>query len=214
MPVTPIFTSGADTVTLPPLGGAFNALGGDDKLAYTGGPVTIDGGTGIDTVDFSQFGSAVWVNLALISRGIWTQDRPDLVSDGWREIGGLTNVENLVGTAYSDVLQGNSGANTLQGGDGNDTLAGWGDADTFVFDHLGADSQHQHDAIFDFQPGVDRIDLAATPVNDFADLFTFGDHYMEQVGNDVLIHTSVSADTSILLRNVTLWSVTQSDFLF
>ena len=40
---TPIFTSGADTVTLPLLGGTFNALGGDDKLAYTGGPVTIDG---------------------------------------------------------------------------------------------------------------------------------------------------------------------------
>ena len=44
----PIFTSGADTVTLPLPGGNFNALGGSDKLAYTGGPVTIDGGTGID----------------------------------------------------------------------------------------------------------------------------------------------------------------------
>ena len=60
----PIFTSGADTVTLPLLGGTFNALGGDDKLVYTGGPVTIDGGTGTDTLDFSQFGSAVWVNLS------------------------------------------------------------------------------------------------------------------------------------------------------
>jgi hypothetical protein len=32
------------------------------------------------------------------------------------------------------------------------------------------------------EPGVDRIDLAATPVNDFADLFTFGYRYLEQVG--------------------------------
>ena len=97
---------------------------------------------------------------------------------------------------------------------GNNTLTGGGGADTFVFDHLGAGSQHQHDVIVDFQPSVDRIDLAATPVNDFADLFTFGDRYMEQVGNDVLIHTSVSADTSILLQNVQLASLTQSDFLF
>jgi Ca2+-binding RTX toxin-like protein len=93
-------------------------------------------------------------------------------------------------------------------------LTGGSGADTFVFDHLGADSQHQHDVIVDFQPGVDRIDLAATPVTDFGDLFTFGNRYMEQVGDDVLIHTSVSGDTSILLQNMQLASLTQSNFLF
>jgi Ca2+-binding RTX toxin-like protein len=211
---TPIFTSGADTVTLPILGGTFNARGGNDKLAYTGGPVTIDGGRGNDTVDFNKFGSAVWVNLSNNGPEIWTRDRPDLSSGSSRAIGDLTNVENLVGTAYSDFLQGNKRGNTLQGGDGNDTLTGGGGADTFVFDHLGRGSQHQHDVIVDFRPGVDRIDLAATPLNDFADLFTVGDRYMEQVGNDLLIHTSVSADTSILLQNVPIGSVTQSDFLF
>jgi Ca2+-binding RTX toxin-like protein len=209
-----VFTSGADTVTLPALGGTFNTLGGDDKLVYTGGPVTIDGGTGSDTLDFSQFGSAMWVNLSSNGPEIKTQDRPDLSSGTWRSVGDVTQVENLVGTAYSDFLQGDNGANTLQGGDGNDTLTGAGGADTFVFDHLGAGSQHQHDVIVDFQPGVDRIDLAATPVNNFADLFTVGDRYMEQVGNDILIHTSVFADTSILLQNVQLVGVTQSDFLF
>ena len=101
-----------------------------------------------------------------------------------------------------------------RGSAGNNTLTGGGGPDTFVFDHLGASSQHQHDVIVDFQPGVDRIDLAATPVRDFADLFTLGDRYMEQVGNNVLVHTSVSADTSILLQNVQLASLTQSDFLF
>jgi hypothetical protein len=34
----------------------------------------------------------------------------------------------------------------------------------------------------DLQPGVDRIDLAAIPVTDFGDLFTFRNRYMEQVG--------------------------------
>jgi Calx-beta domain/Carbohydrate binding domain len=109
---TPIFTSGADSVTLPLLGGTFNALGGDDKLVYRGGPVTIDGGTGSDTLDFSQFGSAVWVNLSYNGPEIWTQDSPDLSSDSWRAIGDVTKVENLVGTPYSDFLQGDNGANT------------------------------------------------------------------------------------------------------
>ena len=93
-------------------------------------------------------------------------------------------------------------------------LTGGGGPDTFVFDHIGTGSQHQHDVIVDFRPRVDRIDLASTPVSDFADLFTFGDRYMEQVGDDVLVHTSVSADTSILIKNVLLASLTQSDFFF
>jgi hypothetical protein len=37
---------------------------------------------------------------------------------------------------------------------------------------------------------------------------------MEQIGDDVLIHTSVSGDTSILLQNMQLASLTQFDFLF
>ena len=76
----PTFTDNADTVTLPFLGGTFNALGGDDRLSYTGGFVTINGGAGTDTVDFSQFGSAVWVSLDLSNPEIWTTDSADLVS--------------------------------------------------------------------------------------------------------------------------------------
>ena len=68
----PTFTNSADTVTLPAIGGTFNALGGDDQLSYTGGFVAVDGGTGADTVDFSAFGSAVWVNLAYAGHEAWS----------------------------------------------------------------------------------------------------------------------------------------------
>jgi hypothetical protein len=47
-----------------------------------------------------------------------------------------------------------------------------------------------------------------------ADWLNPGNKYMEQVGNDVLIHMSVSADTSILLQNVQVASLTSADFLF
>jgi Ca2+-binding RTX toxin-like protein len=119
---------------------------------------------------------------------------------------------NLTGNAFSNTITGNDGVNVLDGGDGSDTLVGRGGADKFVFDHLGSSSHNQHDVIADFQVGVDQMNLFETAVQNFIDLFTFGDRYMEQVGNDVLIHTSVSANTSILLQNVQLTSLTEADF--
>jgi Ca2+-binding RTX toxin-like protein len=125
---------------------------------------------------------------------------------------------NLTGNEFANTINGNNGANVIDGGRGNDTLFGGGNADTFVFNHIGNGSQH--DVVLDFQAGIDHIDLSDTLVNNFADLLDYtslanpGDKYMEQVGNDVLIHTSVSADTSILLQNVQLASLTSADFLF
>ena len=82
-----------------------------------------------------------------------------------------------------------------------------------MFDHVGPANQNQQDIITDFTDGVDRIDLRATGVQNFGDLLTPGDRYMEDVGTDVLIHTSVSANTSIRLQNVLFSSLDASDFL-
>ena len=137
-PVTSTFTENADTVTLPVMGGTFNALGGDDRLSYTGGSVTIDGGTGTDTVDFSSFGSAVWVSLAYNGPEIWTMDRADLSGGAWRAIGDLSNVENLVGTPFSDLLRGDGNANVLSYTGGFDTLDGGAGLDTADFSRFGS----------------------------------------------------------------------------
>ena len=45
-----------------------------------------------------------------------------------------TSVENLVGSAYDDVLTGDSGANTLTGGKGNDILSGGDGDDIFIYE--------------------------------------------------------------------------------
>ena len=134
----PTFTNNADTVTLPVLGGTFNALGGDDRLSYTGGAVTIDGGAGTDTVDFSSFGSAVWVGLAYNGPEIWTMDRADLSGGTWRAIGDLSNVENLIGTPFSDLLRGDGSANVLTYTGGFDTLDGGAGSDTADFSRFGS----------------------------------------------------------------------------
>ncbi len=71
----------------------------------------IDGGTGNDTVDYSALEVSVTVNL---NKGLTTGQRLDT----------LRSIENVIGTAFSDVLIGDKGTNILQGLGGNDQLIG------------------------------------------------------------------------------------------
>lgn len=121
------------------------------------------------SVDFSGFGSAVWVDLQFTSTQAWTQDDMDAVDAGgaWRKIASLSNIENLTGSDAADVLRGDADANVLTGGLGDDLLIGRTGDDTFVFaDNFGSDT------ISDFS-GADgeKIDLSdVSAITDFADL--------------------------------------------
>ncbi len=42
----------------------------------------------------------------------------------------LSGIENLIGSAFNDLLGGDAGANVIIGGEGDDQLAGFGGADT------------------------------------------------------------------------------------
>ncbi|WP_181702018.1 cadherin domain-containing protein [Chthonobacter albigriseus] len=82
---------------------------------------TIDGGAGIDTLDWSTL-SHVGVSVDLSVSTLQNNN----------QVGGLivTNVENLVGSNFNDTLRGDAGANRLSGGSGNDTLQGRAGNDT------------------------------------------------------------------------------------
>jgi Ca2+-binding RTX toxin-like protein len=190
--------------------------GGNDTLVADPTDLMIDGGTGNDTLVMFLNDAPGTVTLNDDGTGSFVSDLRAV------PLAGIENVR--VESEYDVVCLGNSGSNSLTTGSGNDTLDGgdghdflWGrsGADTFVFDHLGAGSQNQTDWIFDFELGVDRIDLSDTPVQNFDDLFSPGDRYMEQLDEGgVIIHTSVSADTHILLLNVQMSDLTSADFLF
>jgi len=145
--------------------------GGDDILIGGSGADTLDGGTGINTVDYSASSAAVSVNLQN-GKGSGGDAAGDMIS----------NVQNLIGSAFADKLLGGNGANTLNGGAGNDQLNGGVDADlliggagndTFVFNSatdigIGAST----DSILDFEAGgnsaatrIDLIDLSAIDAN-------------------------------------------------
>ena len=95
-----------------------SGLGGDDQL--TGGKAAddIDGGDGTDTARYDTAGSAVSVDL-LNNRGTLG----DALGDR------LFNIENVVGSQFADVLQGDDEDNVLTGLGGADTLKGGGGID-------------------------------------------------------------------------------------
>ncbi|MEZ5728394.1 MAG: calcium-binding protein [Burkholderiaceae bacterium] len=81
----------------------------------------IDGGAGIDTVSFVNSGAGVIADLANVG-----------AQSSAGHAGGdvYTNVENLLGSAFGDVLRGDANANLLTGAGGADVLEGRAGADT------------------------------------------------------------------------------------
>jgi Ca2+-binding RTX toxin-like protein len=104
-------------------GGAGNdqmsGLGANDVLIGGAGADAMNGGDGTDTADYSASATRVRVNLAT-GAGLDADASGDV----------LSNIENLTGSAFNDILTGTSGVNVLTGGAGADTLAGGASADT------------------------------------------------------------------------------------
>jgi Ca2+-binding RTX toxin-like protein len=102
---------------------------GDDTLDGGGGDDNLDGSWGTDTVSYAAAAAAVTANLATTTS----------TSAGYRTVGSagggagsdvLIDVENLIGSRFSDRLTGSALHNTLEGGSGNDTLDGGQGDDT------------------------------------------------------------------------------------
>jgi Ca2+-binding RTX toxin-like protein len=123
-------------------GGAGNdtlyGLGGDDTLIGGAGMDTLIGGDGVDTASYanSSTGMNIWLDAPLFS----TPDSP-ILTGAARQItatGGLVNedtltgIENVVGSAYDDVIKSNGALNTIDAGNGNDVLQSWVDGQNDV----------------------------------------------------------------------------------
>jgi Ca2+-binding RTX toxin-like protein len=121
--LTPVVASADQADVLSGLGGNDMLFGGsgNDTLAGGVGADVLLGGPGMDTADYSASSAAVNVNL-----------QTGLGAGGDAQGDILGGVENVIGSAFNDMLTGDSGANTLDGGLGNDTLAGAGGADLLI----------------------------------------------------------------------------------
>ncbi|MCS6622546.1 Ig-like domain-containing protein [Roseibacterium beibuensis] len=102
-----------------------------DVLRGGSGNDALVGGAGVDTADYSAAGAGVRVQL-----------NTGLASDGDGGTDTLTDIENLTGSAFDDVLIGNGVDSVLNGGLGSDTLVGLGGDDTLI-GGMGAANQMQ-----------------------------------------------------------------------
>lgn len=161
---------------------------GNDVIRGGAGGDMIYGDAGNDTVDYQQSNASVSVSLW---HGL-------TVSGGSAQGDQLFDIENIIGSSYSDTLTGDHGDNIIDGGGGDDTIWGRGGADTFRFTTTGT-----HKLIADFDKGTDLVEITVG-ADDYSDL-TIVDYYGEAMviyaGGSIILstlnHTQVSADDFI-----------------
>lgn len=122
-------------------GGAnyLNGNGGDDVLEGMAGADSLEGAGGTDTASYANAGLAaagaattatgvgVTVNLTTVA----FVNGPAVTNSGDAAGDTFSNIENLTGSSFNDVLIGNSGANVIDGGFGDDELEGLAGADVY-----------------------------------------------------------------------------------
>lgn len=109
----------ADTLTGDGGANAIDGGAGNDVMAGGGGADTLIGGAGTDTADYSASGAGVTVNLTT-----GTGSGGDAQGDV------LSQIENLLGSNFADLLTGDGNANSLTGGAGDDSLFGGAGSDS------------------------------------------------------------------------------------
>jgi Ca2+-binding RTX toxin-like protein len=151
---------------------------GNDTLIGSPGNDRMDGGADIDTLDY-QFSQGVTVDL-----------RTNTVSGGDAQGDVISNFENVSGSMFDDVLNGDATSNVLRGRDGNDTING-GDGNDGIIGGTGVntlngdggdDTFYAGVGIDTFNGGAGALDLvsyitsaAAVTVNLATNQFTGGD---------------------------------------
>lgn len=215
-----IGAGGGDTLTGGAGTDAFRYLAASDSTS-TGQDVITDFVSGVDKIELDlsvteaslvRMGSATFlfantpngamqigvnsdVNISDLvmqtPRGVY------LIGDGDSEI--------LSGGGLNDVIQAGGGADTVTGGGGGDAL--WGDAGADVFKYLAATDSNAAgtDSIFDFQSGVDKLDLSAVRtgssdalgwISSGGSTFVFVDLHGDGVGDMVIQLTNTASITA------------------
>ena len=133
---------------------------GADTLSGLGGDDTIDGGPGGDIIDGGGSGgedTVTYENSDAGVRATASSTGPESTGNEGGDAEGdrLSNVENLIGSAYADRLFGDAGNNKLSGGAGDDRIQGGGLSDT-IEGGAGADTLDGDDG--DYAAGLDQSD--------------------------------------------------------
>lgn len=171
-------TSGDDTLLGTNSKDAILGFGGADILYGYGGADDIRGGDGNDTI-LGGDGDDTWLhgdNGNDIVQGGAGNDRV-MGGNGDDQLFGDEGNDVLLGGLGNDVLRGGDGNDIIDGGVGGDQLYGGAGADVFRYFYSAWDSTTRTDwygdtvatgvdTIFDFQTGIDIIDLSSIDANE------------------------------------------------
>jgi Ca2+-binding RTX toxin-like protein len=119
-----IGSSKNDTITGNSSNNSINAGGGDDLISGGFGNNTLDGGSGANTVSYSYLASSASPYLLQVAG---SKALNVTVTSGMVDV--IVNLENLIGSDYSDSIIGDERNNSLSGGKGNDTFIAGGGVD-------------------------------------------------------------------------------------
>jgi Ca2+-binding RTX toxin-like protein len=225
---TIIGSNASETVTTFGENNDIDLGGGSDTLNYWTNTSAgeLDGGAGFDTVNFGlnpmiMEGIGPWAISGVqvdLENGTFKRFNDD-------EEGQITGFEHIVGTSSSDTFIDDRGNNKFTGGNGNDV---------FKFNHNGSG---ETDTVTDFEAG-DKIDLSGIEgltlanwfnedlpfeIEDIRDILgKLGDpdvpdlleSWIEQDGDNVVIHTDFQAGDKIVLEGVSLEDISANDFIF
>ncbi|HEX9180216.1 MAG TPA: calcium-binding protein, partial [Burkholderiales bacterium] len=92
---------------------------GNDLIDGGAGDDFMDGELGVDTLSYASASAGVTVSLAIKTAQ----------NTGGAGIDTFSNFENLIGSAFNDVLTGGGENNVIEGGAGNDIMDGAGGTD-------------------------------------------------------------------------------------
>jgi serralysin len=200
---------------------ALYGLGGDDVLV--GGlakgldkdtqpssilPSQLWGGTGVNTVDYSEQARSVQVDLVQQLGWVWFKGVLTLTDQ-------MNSIQNAFGGSLGDTLIGNGGTNYFEGLGGADRLYAGGGVVTFGYrSYEDSNLKTGYDTIVDFILGTDKIDLSA--------LDTDFDHlWIETAGasNSVYVvqtpgEFDINTDLAISVAATTAGALTALDFIF
>jgi Ca2+-binding RTX toxin-like protein len=117
---------------------------GDDTLDGGAGDDTLDGGAGVNTASYAD--ASKGVNVSLLLEGS-AQNTGNAGSDT------LVNIQNLIGSNFTDTLFGDGNSNVIYGGGGDDVVFGGGGNDA-LYGGAGSD-------VLESFGGVDTVDGGA-----------------------------------------------------
>ncbi len=177
--------SGADTFTV--------SASNDDKA------FTIDGGIGIDTLDYGAISEAITLTMA------GSVDATVVVGNVDANDDVIRNIENIKGSKLSDTITGDTGANILWGNEGGDTLSGGAGNDVI---YGGADNDTLYggsgsDSIYG-DAGDDSIVIAAEDIDGSYDRYDGG------TGSDTIDYSILSQNLTVTLNGSSAGSATTS----